>query len=163
MKPTQKINLELQRLVAVPVWRFAVGLRIRFNHPTLLYQTYPEDWIAYYAKNGLLFFDPTVRWGMTETGIVDWDDLASTDSAGVFKQAADHGLVHGIAISVGDHAERSLGFFAAKERPISADERVLAQEVVKNLHEATEGVADLSPADLAPFIALNDHLRPAAT
>lgn len=163
MKPTQKINLELQRLVAVPVWRFAVGLRIRFNHPTLLYQTYPDDWIAYYAKNGLLFVDPTVRWGMTETGMVDWNDLASGDSAGVFRQAADHGLVHGIAISVGDHATRSLGFFAARERPISADERLLAQEVVTNLHEATEGVTELSQAELAPFLALNDQLRRAET
>ena len=159
MKLTQKINLELQRLVAIEGWCFAVGLRIRFNHPTLLYQTYPEAWIAYYAKNGLLFVDPAVRWGMTHTGICDWNDLASDDSAGVLRQAADHGLVHGIAISVGDVATRSLGFFASATRSITADERALAQDVVAALHDASDGVADLSPADLAPLIALNDQLR----
>lgn len=159
MKLTQKINLELQRLVAVEHWRFAIGLRIRFNHPTLLYQTYPEAWVAHYAKNGLLFVDPAVRWGMTHTGICDWRDLTSDDSAGVLQQAADHGLVHGIAISVGDSATRSLGFFASATTSITEQERVLAQEVVGALHEATDGVADLPPAELARLIALNDQLR----
>lgn len=149
----------MQRLVAVPEWCFAIGLRIRFNHPTLLYQTYPEEWIATYARNGLLFADPAVGWGMSHTGICDWSDLASNDPAGVLKQAAEHGLVHGIAVSVGEVTMRSLGFFASASAPIPEDRRALALEVVSALHEATDGVTELSPAALAPFIALNDQLR----
>ena len=163
MKQTEKINRELQRLVEVPGWCYAIGLRIRFNHPTLLYQTYPEAWIGYYAKNGLLFADPAVRWGMTHTGVCDWADLVGDDSAGVLRQAADHGLLHGIVISVGDVATRSLGFFAHSKRAIAAEERQLALDVVTALHDATDGVADLNPAQLAPLIALNDHLRPPAS
>jgi LuxR family transcriptional regulator len=163
MKRIQKVDLQLQRLVAVPDWSFAIGLRIRFNHPTLLYQTYPEAWIAHYARNGLLFVDPAVGWGMTNSGICDWDDLAAGDSAGVLKQAAGYGLRHGIVVSVGDMATRSLGFFASSKAPIAKQDRILAQDVVLSLHDETDGMTELSPADLAPFIALNDGLRSAPT
>jgi LuxR family transcriptional regulator len=159
MKQAGKINLELQRLVATADWRFAIGLRIRFNHPTLLYQTYPEAWLTYYAQNGLVFADPTVRWGMTHTGICDWADLEADDAAGVLRQARNYGLVHGIAVSVGDQATRSMGFFAHATRPISDAERKLALEVIEALHAETEGVTDLSPEALAPYQALNDALR----
>ncbi len=163
MKRLQKIHRELQRLVAEPDWCFAIGLRIRFNHPTLLYQTYPEDWLEHYARNGLLFVDPAVGWGMTHTGLCDWSDLASNDTAGVLKQAADHGLSYGIAVSVGDATTRSLGFFASTKAPITPRARKIAVEVMTSLHDDTEGVTDLAPAELAKFSALNDGLRPPRT
>jgi LuxR family transcriptional regulator len=159
MNHVEKINHQLQRLVACEGWCFAVGLRIKFNHPTLLYQTYPEAWIAYYAKNGLLFADPAVRWGMTHTGICDWSDLASDDTAGVLKTAAEFGLVHGIAISVGDATTRSLGFFAHSKRKLTKAESELAHSAVAAMHEASEGVADMTPDELAPLLALNADLR----
>jgi LuxR family transcriptional regulator len=159
MNQTEKINRELQRLVAVKGWCYAIGLRIKFNHPTLLYQTYPEAWIAHYAKNGLLFADPAVRWGMTHTGVCDWADLIADDAAGVLKTAAEFGLVHGIAISVGDATTRSLGFFAHSKHKLTEAESQLALSVVTALHEASEGVAEMSPEDLAPLLALNDQLR----
>ncbi len=158
MKRIQRIDHQLQRLVAVPDWRFAIGLRIRFNHPTLLYQTYPEDWIAHYARNGLLFVDPAVQWGMANSGICDWKDLVAGDAAGVLEQAAGYGLLHGIVVSVGDTTTRSLGFFAASQAPIAGDLRTLAQDVVTALHDETDGITELSASDLAPLIALNDRL-----
>jgi LuxR family transcriptional regulator len=163
MKRIQRIDLQLQRLVAVPDWSFAVGLRVRFNHPTLLYQTYPEEWIAHYARNGLLFVDPAVGWGMTNTGICDWKDLAAADAAGVLEQAAGYGLLHGIVVSVGDVTTRSLGFFASAKAPIAEHHRSLAQDVVLSLHDETAGMTELPPSDLAPYIALNDALRSAPT
>jgi LuxR family transcriptional regulator len=163
MKRIQRIDLQLQRLVAVPDWSFAVGLRIRFNHPTLLFQTYPEEWIAHYARNGLLFVDPAVGWGMTNTGICDWKDLAATDAAGVLEQAAGYGLLHGIVVSVGDVTTRSLGFFASAKAPITEHHRSLAQDVVLSLHDETDGMTELPPSDLVPYIALNDALRNAPT
>lgn len=160
MNQRGKINAELQRLGQVPGWRYAIGLRIRFNHPTVLYQTYPVAWIEHYARNGLLFFDPAVRWGMTQTGICDWADLVAEDTAGVLRTAAEFGLVYGIVISVGDEATRSLGFFAQASRAFTEDERALALDVVTALHAVTEGVADLSAAEIAALQSLNDHLRP---
>ena len=141
-EPVEKINRKLQRLVAAKGWCYAIGLRIKFNHPTLLYQTYPEAWIAHYAKNGLLFVDPAVRWGMTHTGVCDWSELAADDTAGVLRTAAEFGLVRGIAISVGDATTRSLGFFARSKRKLTEAKSQLALSVVTALHEASEGVAD---------------------
>ena len=163
MKRIQRVDLLLQRLVAVPDWYFAIGLRIRFNHPILLYQTYPEDWIAHYARNGLLFVDPAVGWGMSNSGLCDWKDLVAGDSAGVLEQAAGYGLLHGIVVSVGDVMTRSLGFFASSKAPIAEQHRKLAQDVVLALHDETDGLADLAPRDLAPFLALNDSIRSAPT
>jgi LuxR family transcriptional regulator, quorum-sensing system regulator SdiA len=161
MRRHQRINHQLQRLVAERDWVFAVGLRIRFNHPTLLYQTYPEDWVAYYSQNGLLFTDPAVLWGMTNIGVCDWADLESKDHAGVLRQARDFGLVHGIAVSVGDSTSRSLGFFARSDQVVTPAQRALAEEVLADLHVASEGVADLPPAELAELAALNEGLSPA--
>jgi LuxR family transcriptional regulator len=161
MERIQRLNQLLQRLVAVPEWRFAIGLRIRFNHPTLLYQTYPEDWVAYYAQNALVFTDPAVAWGMTNNGVCVWDDLASTDAAGVLQLAARYGLNHGIVVSIGEVATRSLGFFASPKAPLSPDLRDLAQQVVEELHGITAGFEDLPSGELAPFRAVNDDLRKA--
>jgi len=142
---------------------FAVGLRIRFNHPSLLYQTYPEAWVAYYAQNGLLFSDPAVLWGMTNTGICDWTDLEAIDQAGVLRQARDFGLVHGVVVSVGDSSNRSIGFFARSDQPVTLDQRQLAQSAMMALHAVSEGIADLAPQEMAALAALNEGLaRPAA-
>ncbi len=46
-----------------------------------MYQTYPEEWVLYYAKNGLLFSDPTLHWGMSHFGTCDWASLAPQDTA----------------------------------------------------------------------------------
>ena len=100
---------------------------------------------------------------MTNTGICDWADLVAGDSAGVLKQAADYGLLHGIVVSVGEMSTRSLGFFASPTAPITEQARMLAQDVVLRLHAEADGLADLPRSDLAPFIALNDRLRGAAT
>lgn len=142
---------------------FAVGLRIRFNHPSLLYQTYPEAWVAYYAQNGLLFSDPAVLWGMTNIGVCDWTDLEATDQAGVLRQARDFGLVHGVVVSVGDSSSRSIGFFARADQPVTPGQRQVALSAMLALHAASEGVSDLPPQELAILAALNEGLvRPAA-
>jgi LuxR family transcriptional regulator len=100
---------------------------------------------------------------MTNTGICDWKDLVAADAAGVLEQAAEYGLLHGIVVSVGDMTTRSLGFFASATVPIAEQHRSLAQDVVLALHNETDGMTELSPSDLAPYIALNDGLRSAPT
>jgi len=64
-------------------WRFALGLHVRFANPTLLYQTYPPEWIKYYNSEGLVFVDPAVRWAIANKGICDWSDLEAVDDHNV--------------------------------------------------------------------------------
>lgn len=150
-----KINEQLQQLVAQGDWRFALGLHFRFNHPTLMYQSYPEEWVQHYAKNGLMFSDPALFWGMTNFGVCDWRELETLDSGGVLRMARDFGLAHGISVSVGNESQRSLGFFTHHEHPIREDWRETAQVVLTNLHDLTKDVALLSPEELAELAALN--------
>ena len=124
-------------------WRFAVGVRIRFANPTLLFQTYPQEWIDYYNDNALIFTDPTIRWGLSHTGVCDWDDLRADDGAGMMTKAAEHGLRFGIVVSVGDVGSRTLGFFCHADRPLTAE--VIAfgdhQNDIEMLRMAGMGVA----------------------
>ena len=149
MPMVEEIESQLLRLRAVDGWRYAIGLRVRFANPTLLYQTYPEAWLTEYAARGLRFSDPTIRWGMAHTGVIAWSDLAGDDPDGVLDKARAHGLCHGIAVSVGDAATRSLGFFARTDRALDPTQTALAQDVVHRLHAATATVADMDEASLA--------------
>jgi LuxR family transcriptional regulator len=159
MTLTDQIRAQLDRLTAQSDWRFAIGLVIRFNKPTLMYQTYPQAWLDYYARNGLLFSDPILKWGMENFGICDWGALRAQDAAGVVERAATFGLVHGIIASTGNEVSRSVGFFAHAQRPITPEETALATDVVERLHELSLSVADSDPASLAPLLALNQLLR----
>ena len=159
MNVSDQIRAQLDRLTAQSDWRFALGLIIRFNKPTLMYQTYPQAWLDYYARNGLLFADPILKWGMENFGICDWAELRAQDTVGVMERAATFGLVHGIIVSTGNEVSRSVGFFAHAQRPITPEETALATDVVERLHELSLSVADTDPASLAPLLALNQLLR----
>ncbi len=146
-------------MVASDDWLFAIGVRIRFSNPALLYQTYPEAWVDYYETNGLLLKDPTIRWGMTNWGTCDWSDLKDNDRHGVLEKAAEYGLKHGIAVSVGDAKERTLGFFARESRPFTPKERERAAALVQELHEATEGLTSLPDERLDAYRAIAATLK----
>jgi LuxR family transcriptional regulator len=163
MNATDQVKTQLHRLVGQSDWRYAIGLVIRFNKPTLLFQTYPQPWLDYYAKHGLLFFDPILKWGMENIGTCDWASLKPRDDAGVMERAATFGLVHGIIVSVGSQKARSVGFFAHADRPITVEETAVAQDVMEKLHDLSMTVADLDPAALAPLLALNQLPRDPST
>ena len=159
MNSADQIQAQLDRLTAQSDWRFALGLIIRFNKPTLMYQTYPQAWLDYYARNGLLFADPILKWGMENFGTCDWAELRAQDTAGVMERAATFGLVHGIIVSTGNEVSRSVGFFAHAQRPITPEETALAKEVMERLHEISLTIADADSASLAPLLSLNQLLR----
>lgn len=140
-------------------WRFAIGVRIRFANPTLLYQTYPQAWIDYYNGNALIFTDPTIRWGLSHTGICNWDDLRADDEAGMMVKAAEYGLRYGIAVSVGDAGSRTLGFFCHAERPLTEAEIAYAADHVQRMHDATESLGSATEETLVTLRGLAVGLK----
>ncbi|WP_101341671.1 autoinducer binding domain-containing protein [Cereibacter azotoformans] len=140
-------------------WHFAIGVRIRFANPTLLYQTYPREWINLYADKALIFVDPTVRWGLEHPGVCRWSDLADTDEAGVMGKAAEFGLRYGLVVSVGEASARTLGFFCREDRELDEDEAKFALAQVQNLHDLTEGIGRTTEGQLAELRNLNANLR----
>lgn len=144
----------LQRLSDQLDWKFALGLHIRFANPTLLYSSYPKAWVEHYSERGLAFVDPTVRWAIANVGICDWSEFTNHDTHDVMGQAAEHGLVHGKVVSIGQ-TSRSFGFFAHPSRPIEDDAIESARSLLQQLHDATEGVEQMSATDLAPLRELS--------
>lgn len=138
----EKISALLQQLVDTPGWKFAIGVRIRFNHPMVLYQTYPQPWLEYYEANGLVHHDPTIKWGMTHNGTCAWSDLTGMDSNDIFGQSAKFGLSYGLVVSIGPASARTLGFFARADREFNDEERAFAEKVSQELHELTGEILD---------------------
>ena len=149
-----KITNLLQRIVVEHDWKFAIGVRIRFNNPSLLYQTYPQEWQDYYTKNALVMVDPTVRWGLQNTGYCTWSSLAEEDSEGVFAAAAKFGLNYGFAVSEGSPMDRSMGFFARSSGEFSESEMQEGDSLVKELHNLTDGFENWDPDDVAAARAI---------
>ena len=154
MTKVDTIRQLLQRMSAITDWKYALGLHIRFANPTLLYQTYPQEWIDRYASEGMFFSDPVVRWAIDHTGICDWSDLAPQDANNVLGQAADYGLKFGKVVSIGQQT-KSFGFFAHGERPITTDEIAAAEAVFLELHDTTQGTDQMSETELLDLRDLN--------
>lgn len=126
---------------------FALGLHIHVTAPRVLIQTYDKEWMEYYAEHRMLLTDPTVFWAMTNSGTRRWSDLADLDTGGVLKAAAEHGLVHGILISVGDAKSRSLLNTARADRPQTDEEIRHFEEILETLHHRTSDDAYLTERD----------------
>jgi len=148
----------LNQFVSFSDWRFAIGVRIRYNNPTLIFQTYPDRWLKYYDAEALLLQDPTVIWGMTNTGLVNWEDLKAGDTAGIFDKAKPFGLRYGIAVSVGDPSQRTLGFVSSSTSAFDDDQKAWAQKQITVLHGLTDGILDMPESDLAMLRNINRDL-----
>lgn len=148
----------LDQLISFSDWRFAIGVRVRYNNPTLIFQTYPERWLNYYDSEALLLQDPTVIWGMTNTGLVDWEDLKPTDTNGVFKKAEPFGLKYGIAVSVGDPSQRTLGFVSSATAAFDEKQKAWALDRITKIHELTEGIVEAPEEDLILLRNINRDL-----
>ncbi|HEX9858815.1 MAG TPA: transcriptional regulator, partial [Paracoccaceae bacterium] len=69
-------------------------------------------------------------------------------------------LRYGIAVSTGDAASRTLGFFCHEQRPLLPQEISLATQTVQEIHDATDHLAEASEAELTKLRNLNVGLRP---
>lgn len=87
---------------------FAIAVHIRFNRPTLLYQTYARAWIDHYSERGFMLHDPVVIWGLRSAGAIHWDDLHDKDPAGVLSTARDFGLQNGVSLAMGGQQSRTI-------------------------------------------------------
>lgn len=147
MAPEADLLTTLGDLIEVSPAGFAVGLHIRFTTPTFMFQTYPREWVEEYSRKGLLARDPTVAWAFANTGRITWADLEPSDTDRVFPQAAEHGLRHGLMVSLLREGSRSLGGFARSDRPFQEDEAERIESLLCRLHTATASARTL-PEDL---------------
>lgn len=128
---------------------YATAFHVRFTTPTFLFQTYPKAWLDYYSQNSLLMSDPTVLWGMENTGFVDWSELVAVDDAGVIEKAAKHGMVYGITCATDEGDSRSLGSFCRSDRPFSDEEKQSLHARLIDLHNHLAQIKTISPETTA--------------
>src|SRR5689334_10668141 len=60
--------------------------------------SYPREWLAHYDQQRYLAIDPVLRHGLATVVPYTWDDLDRSDPrvAQLFREAAEHGLAHGL-------------------------------------------------------------------
>lgn len=137
---------------------FAVALHIRFTAPTYLFQTYPRRWLDYYSATGLVMHDPTVGWGMSNTGHVRWSDLEAIDRHEVLERAKDFGLMNGVTIATVTSGSRSIGSFARADRDFEAREVAELEAIFFELHCAAAGPEPLSAGERRALADLSVRL-----
>lgn len=153
------ISQALSHLKHIAPTGYAVGLHIRFTTPRIMFVTYPEVWLTLYGREGLLMKDPTVRWGMSRPGVLDWSQIdEAMDPDGVMSRAADHGLRYGFSCARQDPVP-SLAGFARSDRPFTESEISEAVELFERLHELTREESAFDSAELAELQAHAEALR----
>jgi LuxR family transcriptional regulator, quorum-sensing system regulator SdiA len=144
---TAQIKRHLDRLSTLSNSGYALAIHIRYTRPTLLYRSYAQNWIDHYTEKGFMLSDPTVHWGLSHTGMVNWSDLAGTDPDDVFAAARKHGLFNGITYSTGREASRTISGHTRSDAAFSAAERTELAALIDDIHRLTENFEALPKAE----------------
>ncbi len=157
MNEQHSIEDQLALLTPLAPAGYALVLHLKFAGPTFLLQTYDQAWRDHYTNNGLVVSDPIIRWGYANRGVTTWAALEADDEVGVLKQAADYGLTHGLACSVGNETEFSFAGFAHQDRPFTDDESKTLCEITQRIHDLTYNLQSLSPQTADAMKSLSIH------
>lgn len=124
---------------------YLLAVHIRYTRPSLMYTTYPENWLEHYGASGMMMVDPVVRWAMAEDtpeGHALWHDLAADDPSAVVAAAESHGLLNGVSFAIGPIASRTIGS-VTRSTPFSDDEFAQARALITGIHDLTNDLQDL--------------------
>jgi len=121
---------------------YAIGLHLSFTTSKYIFQTYRREWMEEYSQKGLILYDPTVRWGLSNTGWIRWSDLVGSDPGGVIAAASQFGLHYGVSVSVAEGDARSLGSFASGTA--NFDETVI-EDLARRLLRMHQVTTDIEP------------------
>ena len=132
---------------------FAVAVHIRFTRPSLLFRTYPASWIDHYNEQGFMLVDPTVRWGLTHVGRIEWQSLVDEDNDGVLRAAQDFGLANGWTYATGPSTSRSLGSMT-RTTPFTPEQQDAVCSIIDDIHALTEGFDQMPPETQEAFRAI---------
>jgi LuxR family transcriptional regulator len=142
---TSAVGALLTNLNALCDTGFALAVHIRYTRPTLLYRTYDRDWVDHYSEKGYMMSDPTVHWGLSHTGAMDWDQLSDKDPEGIIQAARDHGLTNGWTYATGPSTSRSLGSMT-RSTPFTPSQRAEICQIIDGIHAQTDGFETFPPA-----------------
>ncbi len=140
----KQVTACLDRLSGFCDTGYLLAVHIRYTRPSLMFKTYPKDWLDHYSEHGFMMVDPVVGWAMTQEGTASWDDLAANDPAGVVAAARDFGLSHGVSFAIGPNTSRTIGS-VTRSTAFAADELDTMRAIITEIHDVTEGFDHLPP------------------
>lgn len=164
MSVRARIDVELKNLADFAVSGYFIGLHIRFTSPLFTFQTYDQRWIDHYTENGYVLRDPMTAWGFSRTGWIRWSDPALLDPFGLFKEAAQFGLIYGVTVACGPIKSRTIASFSRPDREFRDDEVDRIERKVLRLHDLSEPPEALTEAQIEALrmIAGGDRFAQAA-
>lgn len=130
---------------------YHLALRVGFAFPEYQHNSLPQKWIDTYTRDGLMIFDPIIRWVYDSAGHTRWSALANGDERKVLKTAETFGLRFGAAISVMSRDApglRSFGSFARSDREFADQEIEVLYGAVSELHQAMVPARALTQAEI---------------
>ncbi|RYI34996.1 MAG: LuxR family transcriptional regulator [Acetobacteraceae bacterium] len=159
-----RIDVELQNMARLATSGYFIGLHIRFTSPLFTFQTYDQRWIDHYTENGYVLRDPMTAWGFSRTGWIRWSDPALLDPFGLFKEAAQYGLLFGATVACGPIKSRTIASFSRSDREFRDEEIAKIEMTVLRLHDLSEPPEALTEAQIEALrmIAGGDRFAAAA-
>lgn len=144
-RPTNPLD-DLSRLAPAG---FYIALHVGFSFPAEEVNRLPASWIEYYTVNGLGVHDPVMRWFYTSDGVARWTEIELPDPQQIMRAAAEHGLVHGAAVTVpGVGGRRSYANFFRADRTFADEELADLLAILTRLHTGEVGDIILTPAEI---------------
>ncbi|WP_415183258.1 autoinducer binding domain-containing protein [Phaeovulum sp.] len=138
MKNHPEKDVILQRLAQMCDSGYALALHIRYTRPTFMYSTYANGWMEHYSARGMMLSDPVVRWGLTNTGYIRWDNIELPDPDHVIAEAARFGIHNGLTCAVGPARSRSISGFSRSTSSFDAAEAQELLALTEKLHILTD-------------------------
>lgn len=131
----QNLAEHMRDLAAVAPCGFSVGLHIRFAAPLHFESTYPVRWRDAYAQNDFSLRDPSVFWGISQTGTCRWSAIGLPDPFGVLASARRHGLRFGGVASCGHVTSRTIIGVGRPDREFDDVELAWVERIARRLHD----------------------------
>lgn len=155
-------QIETQQIEELAPAGYYLALRIGFAFPVEEVNALPTEWIEHYTKNGLMLFDPVMRWAYGTTGSKRWSEMDLDDPRKVLGQAQTFGLRYGVAVSVFDGnaaGQRSIGSFSRSDREFFDLEIQLLLAFVKRRHAELAPPTNVTMAELEALGMVRDGKR----
>lgn len=139
-----RIDQQTARMARLAPQGFFYALHIRFALPLLHHQTYPKGWTDTYTEQAYALRDPVIAWGFSTVGTARWSEIDQLDPLNILGQAAEHGMVYGLAVSVGPMQSRTIASAARDDREFTGAEMTAFAALAHDLHINTEPPTKLS-------------------
>lgn len=130
---------------------FYVALRVGYAFPEEDLNELPQHWIDTYTEQGLVVFDPVMRWVYAHVGVTRWADIAEPDPAGVIALARNLGLIHAATASFTRPEDAGLRSYVTgfrKDRDFTDAELEALWQILRHLHCAKDQEPKLTAAEI---------------